>query len=129
MDARSKVALKKQRGSIGTPWTTQHHIRNAFGKGEATSVEDIAIRPIGRRRGSGDVTATLAVDSAPLKPGSRGSEDKVGGPFNITLLETETGSRTSEEKGILIAENGSLQNKSGRLPYGVPRLAPTEGHR
>mgnify|MGYP003292572748 CR=1 FL=1 len=71
-------------------------------------MEDIAVRSIGRRRGSGDVTTTLAVDSAPLKPGSRGSEDKVGGPFNITLLETETGSRTSEEKGILIAEKTAV---------------------
>ena len=79
--------------------------------GDATMVEDIAVRYVLRGAGSGDVAVGLTEDVTVLKPCCRWAEDEVGSALNIAVLEVETCLGIACVDGILMAKEPAVDKR------------------
>ena len=83
----AQLTIQEKGGCIGPPGTAQVYFADLLRGSEPATVEHVSIRHIGRRRGGCDVGIGLAVQFAVLEPGGGGSENEIGGPFDVALPE------------------------------------------
>ena len=107
-DMGSEVAVHEEGIAVVAPGTTEIHLVNSLCSNQTTVVEHVAVSLFLRGGGGGDVAVDETLDGAVLEPGRRGTEDKVGGAADITVLEEQPCGGHACIDGVLMTDETTI---------------------
>lgn len=103
-----QFAIHEEGIAVIAPWTAQINLVNIGISYDTTVVEDVAVRNILWCGGGSDIGVGLAEDVAVLKPSCGGTKDKVGGAFDVAVVEEEARLGITCIDGVLMSQKTTV---------------------